>query len=188
MSIYCGNNLVSKIYAGNTEITKTYSGGSVVFGGSTPPESDPLIYHSFYSCAIYGAGPPTNDYTISGLGTSASPFVISVGGEDDLDNRAWISVNKTGTLYYSVEASSEDDYDGGRLYLASISPTQHTSYVALGGATPANYTALGLWVDGVGLSTGTVSVTSGSYLVLLYTKDNSTSDGLDNVTASLYIV
>lgn len=153
---------------------------------STATPGSSALVASISFLAIYPSS-ASSEYTISGSGTSSSPIIVTIGGIDNADNRVWLSVSKSGTLYFNLTAYSEDDYDGGRLYSTSSSPSQH-SYLGLGGSPPAGYTALSSWVDGVASSSGSVSVSSGLYVVVQYSKDSSESAGNDNITANLYIV
>ena len=126
----------------------------------------------------YGVG----TYTISGTNTITA---IVSGSGDNADTRLWLLIGTTGTLSYTVTASSESGYDGGALYRTSSSPANHTngSYVN----NPAGLTLISGIVSGSQASTGTVAVTAGQYLVLRYAKDGSVTNGSDSITAVLSI-
>jgi hypothetical protein len=97
----------------------------------------------------------------------------------------WLLIGITGTLSYTVTASSESGYDGGALYRTSASPANHSR----GGYTdhPAGMTLVSGTVTGTSTSSGTVAVTAGQYLVLRYTKDGSENANNDRITAVLSI-
>lgn len=176
---------VAKIRIDTTESTTTTTTTT-----TTTAAPNKLSVAATYSY-LFGNGPQTiSPDSVSGVGTAASPLVVVLGGSDNQDNRVWIEVQQSGTLSFNVVSSSEDDYDGGRLYITSTSPTQHMSYTILQGTDPVGYTPISSWRDGTNgtPSAGTTSVTAGQYLVLLYTKDSSEQDGTDTITANLYIM
>ena len=81
-----------------------------------------------------------------------------------------------------MTASSEDGYDGGRLYSAGA-PANYTA----GGyndATPAGYTAISNWRTGTQTQTGTTSVTSGQHIVLRWTRDDGGDSGDNRIELS----
>ena len=120
----------------------------------------------------YGAG----SYTLTGTSTVTATVT---GGGNNAETRLWMLIRTSGTLSYTVTASSEDGYDGGRLYLTSSSPANVASIAGLTNVSAA--------VSGTGTSTGTVSVTAGQYLVLQYIKDDGGDAGNDRITAVLSI-
>ena len=121
-------------------------------------------------------------YSLSGTAPLAATLT---GNGGNTDVRLWLLVNKTGTLSYTVTASSEAGFDGGRLCKTSLSPSQHTG-ISSGGA-PAGLTAVSSFVSGTTSSTGTISVTAGEYLVLTYSQDEDGEAGANRITASLSI-
>ena len=128
------------------------------------------------------SGTTSNGYTLTGTGTSGSPSVLRIGGGNNNDYRVWLIVNQTGTLNWTVTASSEDGYDGGRLYSAGA-PANYTA----GGyndATPAGYTAISNWRTGTQTQTGTTSVTSGQHIVLRWTRDDGGDSGDNRIELS----
>lgn len=128
-----------------------------------------------------------NSGTHSVTGTSTVTASLT-GGVND--TRLWLLIGATGTLTYTVTANSESGYDGGRLYLTSSAPAQHTSLDALNpfdAATISGLTNVSGAVSGTQTSTGTVSVTAGQYLVLRYAKDSEENVGTDSITAVLSI-
>ena len=131
------------------------------------------------------SGTTSNGYTLTGTGTSGSPSVLRIGGGNNNDYRVWLIANQTGTLNWTVTASSEDGYDGGRLYSAGA-PANYTA----GGyndATPAGYTAISNWRTGTQTQTGTTSVTSGQHIVLRWTRDDGGDSGDNRIELSAYI-
>ena len=131
------------------------------------------------------SGTTSNGYTLTGTGISASPAVLRIGGGNNNDYRVWLLVNQTGTLNWTVTASSEADYDGGRLYSAGA-PANYTAG-GFNDATPAGYTAISNWRSGTQTQTGTTSVTSGQHIVLRWTKDSENSELSDRIELSAYI-
>ena len=147
--------------------------------------------------ARYATGSSPASYSTTGLGTGASPMVAYMtGGSEPGDTRLWLSVLMSGTLSYTVTASCEDGYDGGRLFLTGTAqPGQH-SYGGFYDATgadifPANqstYANVSPAVTGSGSVSGTVSVTAGQYLVLRWAKySEGPNEGTDRITATLSI-
>ena len=128
----------------------------------------------------YGNG----SYTLTGTSTITATVT---GGGDNADTRLWLLVGTSGTLSYTVTASSEDGYDGGRLYLTSGSPASHSGGAAFDVASIAGLTNVSAAVSGSGASTGTVSVTAGQHVVLRYKKDDGGDAGNDRITAVLSI-
>ena len=126
-----------------------------------------------------------NAYAISGDGTSAVPLSLVIGGNDNCANRVWVAVNQTGTLNWTVTSSSESGYDYGRLY--KHSGPVNTTILNPNGSTPAGFTAISDARSGETSASGNVSVTAGEFLVLAYSKDDSSDSGSDTVTLSAYI-
>lgn len=155
------------------------------------PQQPNLSFSSAYSLTLSNSVvTPFTDYSYSGVGTSIGSFNITLGGVDSRDNRAWIAINKSGTLNYNVTASTEAGYDAGRLFVTSSVPSQHTAYTYYSGGLgpiPTGYTAITNWLDGSNSASGTYSVSNGNYLVLLYAKDGSADEGSDTISANLYI-
>jgi hypothetical protein len=147
--------------------------------------------------ARYATGSTPASYSTTGLGTGASPMVAYMtGGSEPGDTRLWLQVLMSGTLSYTVTASSEDGYDGGRLFSTVFgTPGQHSYggfYDATGAdifpANPTTYASVSGAVTGTGSASGTVSVTAGQYLVLRWAKySEGPNGGTDRVTATLSI-
>jgi len=131
------------------------------------------------------SGTTSNGYTLTGTGTSGSPAVLRIGGGNNNDYRVWLLVNQTGTLSWTVTASSEDGYDGGRLYSAGA-PANYTAG-GFNDATPAGYTAISDWRTGTQTQTGTTSVTAGQHIVLRWTKDDGGDSGNNRIELSASI-
>lgn len=120
------------------------------------------------SLEFYSTNDVTN-LTYSGLGTSASRIIGYVGGiGNDTIHELVLIVNTSGTLYYSITASSESGFDFGLIFKGA---TQLAS------------------VSGSLNSTGTTSVLIGDFISIKYTRDESGVSGLDRVTMDyLYIL
>jgi len=146
---------------------------------ATPAVAVSMSFSAFYHLQFL----PSSEYSATGSGTPASPLVAVVGGNHDNDNRLWLLILQSGTLSWSLQMSSEQNYDYGFLYRTTGSPAQHTS----GGAIPATATTLSASQSGTQTASGTLSVTSGQYLVVRYTKDDSADVGTDNITVTLSI-
>lgn len=131
------------------------------------------------------SGTTSNGYTLTGTGTSASPSVLRIGGGNNNDYRVWLIVNQTGTLNWTVTASSEDGYDGGRLYSAGA-PANYTPG-GFNDATPAGYTAVSNWLSGSQTQTGTTSVTAGQHIVLRWARDDGGDGGNNRIELSAYM-
>lgn len=129
--------------------------------------------------AIYSLG--NGSYSVTG----SSTVTASLAGA--FDARLWLLINITGTLTYTVTASSEPVYDGGRLYMRSAAPAQHSYLVAYPDTSIAGFTNVSAAVTGTQVSTGTIAVTAGHYLMLRYIKDEELSVGTDSITAVLSI-
>ena len=129
----------------------------------------------------YGPG----SYSVTGTGT----VTASVTGGNNADTRLWLLIGTSGTLSYTVTASSENGYDGGALYRtssANIQPANHSTGLAYN-SNPPGLVVVSDIVSGTGTSTGTVSVTAGQHLVLRYAKDDGGDAGTDSITAVLSI-
>lgn len=131
------------------------------------------------------SGTTANGYTLTGVGTAGSPSVLRVGGGNNNDYRVWLIVNQTGTLNWTVTASSEDGYDGGRLYSAGA-PANYTSG-GFNDATPAGYTAVSNWLSGSQAQTGTTAVTAGQHIVLRWARDDGGDGGNNRIELSAYM-
>lgn len=158
----------------------TSSAATLTVGSSTPPLSLAGTRPSNLA-----SGTTSNGYTLTGTGTSGSPSVLRIGGGNNNDYRVWLLVNQTGTLNWTVTASSEADYDGGRLYSAGA-PANYTAG-GFNDATPAGYTAISNWRSGTQTQTGTTSVTAGQHIVLRWTKDGEVDAGNNRIEMSAYI-
>lgn len=127
-------------------------------------------------------------YSHSVTGTSTVTATLTGTGYQATDTRLWLLIGVTGTLSYTVTASSEAGFDGGRLYITSSSPTNHGSNdQAPDVASLSGLTNVSGAVTGTQASSGTLSVTSGQYLVLRYVKDGETEGLNDRITATLSI-
>ena len=167
-----GTAYIFRVAAVNAVGTSGYSTAS---SAVTPAAAAALAYANKYG---------TGTHTFSGTST----FTATVtGGGDNADTRLWLLVGATGTLSYTVTASSEGGCDGGRLYLTSGSPASHTGGPAFDVASIAGLTNVSAAVSGTGAATGTVAVTSGQHLVLRYAKDGSENNNNDRITATLSI-
>jgi hypothetical protein len=140
---------------------------------------------SFAAAYIHGSPLPSGDasdnsYSLSGLGTVDSPTTLVLGAGDNGYNRVWLQIARSGTLSYTVTVSSESNYDYGSLYKSSGPPSSNTSLTG--------FTTIVNPMAGINqTASGTVSVTQGEFLILMYTKDDSADDGADRVTFSGYI-
>jgi hypothetical protein len=111
--------------------------------------------------------------------TGATTVTAVLNGNSSFANdsaRLWLLINVTGTLSYTVTASSQAGGDIGRLHISSASPS-----------SSAAMTAVSSEVSGTQTTSGTASVTAGQHLVLVYTKDSEDSELNDRVTAVLSI-
>jgi hypothetical protein len=109
-------------------------------------------------------------------GTSTVTATLAGTGYASTDTRLWLLVGTTGTLSYTVTASSQAGFDIGRLFVSSSSPASNAALTAVSGE-----------VSGTQTSSGTLSVTAGQHLVLVYTKDSEDSELNDRITATLSI-
>lgn len=109
-------------------------------------------------------------------GTSTVTANLTGTGYASADTRLWLLVGTTGTLSYTVTASSQAGFDIGRLFVSSSSPASNAALTAVSGE-----------VSGTQTSSGTLSVTAGQHLVLVYTKDSEDSELNDRITAVLSI-
>jgi hypothetical protein len=123
-------------------------------------------------------------HTVSGTSTVTAYLY---GGGANVDTRLWLLVGATGTLSYTVTASSEQGGDGGRLYLSSSSPAAHAAGPAFSAESISGLTNVSAAVSGSETSSGTVAVTAGQYLVLRYATNASGGSGTDSITATLSI-
>ena len=156
-----------------------YAGGSATVTATSSAGSSALM--SFTN--LYNQ---TNTATYSVTGTSTITASVTGGNSAAHDARLWLLANVGGTLGYTVTASSEATYDGGRLYSTSSSPAQHTGYSGVYDvASIANLTNVSGAVTGTETSTGTVNLTAGQYLVLRYSMDSGGSTNNNSITAVL---
>jgi hypothetical protein len=132
------------------------------------------------------SGNTTTGYTLSGAGTAGSPIDLKLGVDHNQDARVWLIVNATGTLNWTVAASSEQGYDGGRLYSHAGPPANHTAQ-AFNHSPDAGYTAISNWLSGTQTQSGTTAVTAGQHIVLQMVKDSEEQSGSDRVELSAYI-
>ena len=170
-----GTAYVFRVSATNGLGTSNYSANS---SSATPAAAAvvPVTYSN-----KYGPG----SYTITG--TSTITATVTGVGYDNSDTRLWLLIGTTGTLSYSVTASSEGGYDGGRLYLTSASPAFQSGNPPFDAASIVGLTNVSAPVSGTANSSGTLSVTAGQYLVLRYSKEDSGVAGTDTITAVLSI-
>jgi len=166
-----GTAVVFRVSATNGVGTSSYSTAS---SAVTPAGAAPITYAN-----KFGNG----SYTLTGTGTITATVT---GGGDNADTRLWLLIGTSGTLSYTVTASSEDGYDGGALYRTSSSPTNHTTSNSYSN-NPFGLTVVSGVVTGTSTSTGNVAVTAGQYLVLRYAKDGGDSANNDRITAVLSI-
>jgi hypothetical protein len=128
--------------------------------------------------AKYGS----SSHSFTGTGTITASLT---GGA--FETLLWLRINASGTLAFTVTASSRSGYDGGALYRTSSNPGGY------GGTDgyfndPPELTVTSGSVTGSQTTTGTVAVTAGQYLVLRYYKPSGgISAGSDSITATLSI-
>jgi hypothetical protein len=143
-----------------------YRGLDVVWQGNT--STDTLVVLST---------PGTAFASFSGTGDGATPLTGFIGGNNinagngvtgsQVNRDALVKVNRAGTLKWDCTASSEENYDFGRLLINgnqvfSISGTQNSS--------------------------GTATVTTATSVILRYRKDWTITQGQDRMTVnSLYV-
>ncbi len=166
-----GTAVVFRVSATNGVGTSSYSAASTAV---TPAAAAPIAYAN-----KFGNG----SYTLTGTGT----ITATVTSVDNNDTRLWLLIGTSGTLSYTVTASSENGFDGGALYRTSSSPASHSLADSGYSNHPVGLTVTSGIVTGTSSSTGTVAVTAGQYLVLRYTKDSEVSEGNDRITAVLNI-
>ncbi len=162
-----GTAVVFRVSATNGVGTSSYSTAS---SAVTPaaPSAVPVTYANRYGAA--GAS-----HSVTG----ATTVTAVLNGNSSFANdsaRLWLLINVTGTLSYTVTASSQAGGDIGRLHISSASPS-----------SSAAMTAVSSEVSGTQTTSGTASVTAGQHLVLVYTKDSEDSELNDRVTAVLSI-
>ena len=168
-----GTAYTFKVSATNGIGTGSYSTPS---SAVTPAAAAAITYAN-----KYGPG----SYSVAGTGTITA--TVTDTGPGYADTRLWLLINSSGTLAYTVTASSEDGYDGGRLYMTSSSPNSSLSAGSPYDATFAGLTNVSAAVTGSGSVSGTVAVTAGHYLVLRYAKDEGGDAGTNSITAVLSI-
>ena len=186
-------SLLSNIYSNSAILTVTAALTPTPTSSTIPASPTPTVTPTTTSAAVtpvtYAGrfGQSGASHTITGTNTVTA--VLSGNTSfTSADTRLWLVINKTGTLTYTVTASSEADYDGGRLYLSTSAPAQHTvpSQEAYN-ATISGLTNVSNGVSGTSSSSGTVAVTAGQWLVLRYTTDSGETGGTDSITAVLSI-
>ena len=143
------------------------------------PSAEFVVYSNFYSVG----GAASSEYSVSGLGTPASPLIAVVGGNDNNDNRLWLLINQSGTLSWSLAVSSESGYDAGYAYRIIGTPSTHYGNPSI----PGTVTNLAVGLSGSSTTSGTLAVTANQYIMLRFTKDESASVGTDNTTLTLSI-
>jgi hypothetical protein len=170
-----GTAYVFRVAAVNALGTGAYSTASSAVTPAAAP-SVPVTYANKYGSFAHSVtGTTTVTATLTGTGYAST------------DTRLWLLVGATGTLSYTVTASS-DASDGGRLYVTSSSPSNHgTSYESGDVASLSGLTNVSGAVSGTQTSTGTLSVTAGQYLVLRYAKNDEDTGLNDRITATLSI-
>ena len=171
-----GTAYVFRVAAVNGVGTGSYSAAS----SSVTPAAAAAIS---YANKFVPAGMTASTHAVSGTSTITASLT---GGEEQGDTRLWLLIGQTGTLSYTVTASSQGA-DGGRLYLTSSSPSMHVGVAQYNPATTSGLTNVSAVVSGTATSTGTASVTAGQYLVLRYYKDSSYPQLNDRITATLSI-
>jgi hypothetical protein len=162
-----GTAYVFRVAAVNGLGTGSYSAASSSVTPAAAP-SVPVTYANRY-------GPSGASHSVTG--TTTVTAVLNGNSAFASDNaRLWLLINVTGTLSYTVTASSQAGFDIGRLHITSASPSSSAALTALSGE-----------VSGTQTSSGTASVTAGQHLVLVYSKDSEDSELNDRVTATLSI-
>jgi titin len=171
-----GTPYVFRVSATNAIGTGSYSAASSAVTPAAAP-SVPVTYANKYGSFAHSVtGTTTVTATLTGTGFASA------------DTRLWLLIGATGTLSYTVTASSQAGADGGRLYITSSSPSNHgSSNESPDVASLSGLTNVSGAVTGTQASTGTLSVTAGQYLVLRYAKDSEDSDLNDRITATLSI-
>ena len=165
-----GTAVVFRVSATNGVGTGAYSTAS---SAVTPAAGAAITYANKFG---------TGSHSVTGTGTITATIT---GGGNGADTRLWLLIGTSGTLSYTVTASSEDGYDGGALYRTASSPASHSpsSY----SNPPPGLTLTSNVVHGTQASSGTVAVTAGQYLVLRYAKDDGGDAYNDRITAVLSI-
>jgi hypothetical protein len=138
-----GTAVVFRVSATNGVGTSSYSTAS---SAVTPAAAAPIAYAN-----KFGNG----SYTLTGTGT----ITATVTSVDNNDTRLWLLIGTSGTLSYTVTASSENGYDGGALYRTSSSPASHSLADSGYSNHPVGLTVTSGIVTGTSSSTGTVAVT-----------------------------
>jgi len=158
MPLQAGTTLVTAISQGAAPVTSVYRGGEVVWQ-STPPTATIYVFSS--------PGMPFASF--SGTGDFATPLTGFVGGNGvhSSTREVQLRFNKAGVLRWDMTASSEANYDFGRLI---VDGTQRVS------------------ISGTANSTGTVTITTASTAIVRFVKDINTTTGQDRVNVnSLYV-
>jgi len=170
-----GTAYTFRVAATNAVGTGSYSTAS---SAVTPASAAAITYAAKYEMA----GRAAATYAVSGSSTVTASLT---GGDDFTDSRLWLLVGTSGTLTYTVTASSNAS-DGGRLWRTSSSPSQHT-IAGNAASSISGLTAVSGVVTGTQTSTGSVAVTAGTYLVLRWFKDEFGPANNDRITATLSI-
>jgi hypothetical protein len=174
-------------YSGSTIAVPTaaFPNPEPVPAGSGSSSSTPPLSLAGTRPSNLASGNTSNGYTLTGTGASGSPSVLRIGGGQSADLRVWLLVNQTGTLNWTVTASSEEGYDGGRLY-SHTGPANYTG-IGFNASPPAGYTAISNWRSGTQTQTGTTSVTAGQHIVLQWANDSEEAVGDNRIELSAYI-
>ena len=174
-----GTAVVFRVAAVNAVGTGSYSAASSAVTPAAAP-SVPVTYANRY-------GQSGASHSVTGT-TTVTAVLNGNASFANADSRLWLLVGVTGTLSYTVTASSQAGSDGGRLYVTSSSPSSHgVDSSAPDVASLSGLTNVSGAVSGTQTSTGTFSVTAGQYLVLRFVKDSEDSDLNDRITATLSI-
>jgi len=161
-----GSTLGNLLRFGSTPVNLVRQGTTLVWQGNT----------STHTLVVLST-PGTAFASFSGTGDGATPLTGFIGGNNvqagngvtgsQVNRDALLKVNRAGTLRWDCTASSEANYDFGRLLINgvqafSISGTQNT--------------------------VGTAAVTTSSSVILRYRKDWTITQGQDRMTVnSLYV-
>jgi len=163
-----GTAYTVRVRAVNSVGNGAYSGTAA----GTPADAAAIEFHSYFKASADVVNPFTDQYSVSGQGTSGSPMTVTVGGgspnTDDEDHRVWLLINQTGTLTWSLSLSGSGYAGAARLFTHAGSPSQHgwsSSETISGGTAVSNVVVAGSTL------TGTQAVTAGQYLVVRWMED-----------------
>jgi hypothetical protein len=165
--------------------TAAFPNPEPVPAGSGSSSSTPPLSLAGTRPSNLASGTTSNGYTLTGSGTSGSPSVLRIGGGNNNDYRVWLIANQSGTLNWTVTASSEEGYDGGRLY-SHAAPANYTTQ-GFNESPQAGYTAISNWRSGTQTQTGTTAVTAGQHIVLQWARDDGGDGGNNRIELSAYI-